>query len=356
MKERYVLDLYCISDFGGAERRLVRVYNEIAKENTCDIVFRGSSKKKLKEILKKSDCNIENINKIYCFRYSVLSLLYLCFTNRYKNVHIFDISGYNKVLLLIMKLKRVNTLLTIAFQNYAYGIVDDETKKVLVDHLKLAKKIDVLFPAGEKYLKEISKNENVTVTPGSFTKTELFVPDKKEKLMLFIARRLEKDKNATMLIEACNICQDDIRKFGYKIMICGKDYQEEMLRREIKELHLGDILEMPGYVVTSTIFPKAEVYISIDLIDNYPAQTIAEAVSSGCSLICTDVGYSRMCGSEEFSQYIPVNALELANAIRDCMQKSEQQKEKNVEKAREYALKHYSIAASVEYFSELIKE
>lgn len=41
---------------------------------------------------------------------------------------------------------------------------------MLTEHLDLATKVDVLFPAGEKYLKEISKNSNVTVTPGTFTK------------------------------------------------------------------------------------------------------------------------------------------------------------------------------------------
>jgi glycosyltransferase involved in cell wall biosynthesis len=355
VKEKYVLDVYCVSDFGGAERRLIRVYNEIAKKYDCDIVFRGSSKKKILEILEKSDCNIDNINKVYYFRYSILSLLYFCFVNKYNNIHVFDVCGYNKALLSIMKKKGIKTLLTIAFQNYAYGIIDDKTKKMLTEHLDLATKVDVLFPAGEKYLKEISKNSNVTVTPGTFTKTELFVPIKKEKLMIYVARRLEHDKNASMLIEACNICQDDIRKFGYKILICGKDGEEEILRRKIYEFHLEDILEMPGYVVTSTVFPKAEVYISIDLIDNYPSQTIAEAVSSGCSLICTNVGYSKMCGSEEFSKYINVDATELANAIREQMKKNVRQKNENIIKAREYALKYYSIAASAEYFSKLIR-
>lgn len=357
MKEKYVLDVYCVSDFGGAERRLIRVYNEIAKKYDCDIVFRGSSKKKILEILEKSDCNIDNINKVYYFRYSILSLLYFCFVNKYNNIHVFDVCGYNKALLSIMKKKGIKTLLTIAFQNYAYGLVDNKTKEDLIRHLNLATKVDVLFPAGEKYLKEISNNNRITVTPGSFTRIELFTPsEKKEKLMLFVARRLEKDKNASMLVDACNICQDYIRQYGYKIMICGKDYEEEKLRNKIRKLHLEDILEMPGYIVTSKVFPKAEVYLCIDLIDNYPAQTITEAVACGCSLICTDVGYSRMCGSEDFSTYIEVNAGALADAMCVQMKKNDWKKKQEVNLARNYALEHYSIASSATYFERLIKE
>jgi hypothetical protein len=73
-----------------------------------------------------------------------------------------------------------------------------------IDNISFA---DIESMGREKYLKEISKNSNVTVTPGTFTKTELFVPIKKEKLMIYVARRLEHDKNASMLIEACNTQQ-----------------------------------------------------------------------------------------------------------------------------------------------------
>lgn len=357
MKKKCVIDLYCIAEFGGAERRLVRIYNEIAKKQDCDIVFRGSSRKKIAQILEAADCSVDNIKKVYCFRYSLLSFLYLAFSRKYKSIHVFDVCGYNRAVLSLMKVKKIRTILTIAFQNYAYGLVDDKTKGDLIKQLNLATKVDVLFPVGEKYFKEISSNNRITVTPGSFTRVELFTPsEKKEKLMLFVARRLERDKNASMLVDACNICQDNIRQYGYKIMICGKDHEEEELRNKIRNLHIEDIIEMPGYVVTSKIFPRAEVYLCIDLVDNYPAQTITEAVACGCSLICTDVGYSRMCGSEDFSTYIDVNPEALAEAMCVQMKKNEQQKKKEVNLARKYALEHYSITASAEYFERLIGE
>ena len=50
-----------------------------------------------------------------------------------------------------------------------------------------------------------------------------------------------------------------------------------------------------------------------------------------------------------------MDATELANAIREQMKKNIQQKNENIIKAREYALKYYSIAASAEYFSKLIR-
>lgn len=354
MRDTAVLVIYSDKDFGGAERRLIRIYNEIATTRRCEIVVRGSTKDEFERRLEKADCSIGNIKKVHYFANNFTCLLNLLFFRRMSSVHYFDLCGFNQILADTFRIINVRTVLTIAFQNYAYGLMDEDEKRRLVKLINTSKYVDVLFPEGGNYLPTISKNKNISVTPGTFTNTEVFVPGKKEKLMLFAAARLEKDKNAELLIDAVKICADVLRKSEYKVLICGKDFEEDNLRKKVRDNGLQDIIEMSGYVKSSLFFPRTEVFFCLDLIDNYPSQTIAEAVSCGCGLICTDVGYSRRCGSEDFSTYVKNNPDELAVAIKKYVELSEEQKNSITSKARKYALEHYNIKESKEYFEGLL--
>lgn len=64
--------LFRLNDsFGGAERRLARVYNEICAENddlNCDIVIRGCNLNTALPCFERADCDIEKFNHIYVFK------------------------------------------------------------------------------------------------------------------------------------------------------------------------------------------------------------------------------------------------------------------------------------------------
>lgn len=348
------LVVYNRTDFGGAERRLIRIYNELAKDHEVELIIRGCRKKDFLPRLERSDCKINNIKKIKCFKSSISCLLYMIFIRDVCNIHYFDLCGFNLRIGQILKIRKIPTLLTIAHQNYAYGLIDENIKKRLAQLMDVSSKVDVLFPAGEEFLPTISSNKNISITPGTFTQLDVFIPKKKEKILLFAAARLESDKNAKLLIEACNLCHDDLKRNKYKVVISGKGYEENKLRDMVKELKLGDIIDMPGYVKISDITPRAEMFLCLDLIDNYPSQTIAEAVASGCALVCTDVGYSSRCGSPEFTYLVKNDKNALASVIVDFIQKEENQKDEIFKSAREYAEKYYSIECSKNYFEKLI--
>lgn len=353
-EKKVALIVYSDTDFGGAERRLIRIYNELGKKHKCDIVVRGSKREDFVQRLKKADCDVSNINKIIFFENNIKCLVYLILHKKYSTVHYLDVCGFNQKIASIMNLLKVNTLLTVAYQNYAYGIIDIETRAKLSKLINTSYKVDVLFPEGKKFFPTISSNCNITVTPGTFTQIDLFLPGKKDKILLFAAARLEKDKNAELLIEASYRCASVLRKEGYKVVICGKDFEEQYLRNKIHNYCIDDIVKMPGYVKISEVFPNVELFFCLDLIDNYPSQTIAEAVSCGCAIICTDVGYSRMCGTSDFIKFVRNDASDLSRAIELYITKSDKQKDAIVRAARKYALENYSIKTSADYFERLL--
>lgn len=59
------------NSLGGAERRLIRVYNKICAENDdikCDIVIRVCDLNTALALFMKVDCDVANINHIYVFQ------------------------------------------------------------------------------------------------------------------------------------------------------------------------------------------------------------------------------------------------------------------------------------------------
>ena len=65
---KIALIYYSDMDFGGAERRLTRIYNEIGKSNYCDLIVRGCDKEELVARIKKADSGYEGFYNINCFR------------------------------------------------------------------------------------------------------------------------------------------------------------------------------------------------------------------------------------------------------------------------------------------------
>lgn len=352
--EKVALVIYNKNNFGGAERRLIRIYNEMANNRKCDLIVRGTNKEKFLQVTNKANCNINNFSKVKFFDNRFKCLMYLLFKGQYTNIHYFDVSNFSLALAIFCKILGINTLLTIAYQNYALGLVSKTKKFFLSLHLNINKKIDVLFPQGLDYFPTICSNKNISVTPGTFTLLDKFFPQKKRKIIALIASRLEHDKNANLLLEASIICHKQLKELGYEILICGEGSEENDLRNKIIQNSLQDLVKMPGYIKSTELLPYVELACSLDLIENYPAQCVAEAVACGCSLICTDVGCSRKCGSEDFTYYIKNDPDELANTILSYVRLPENNKNVMSKQARLFAEKYYNILSSVRYFESLI--
>ena len=97
--KKVALVLYSDTDFGGAERRLIRIYNELAKKNLCDLLVRGCKSVTLfNERLKKADCDVSNINEIKCFDSNMKCLAYIVLRGKYEVLQYIDLCGFNQIL------------------------------------------------------------------------------------------------------------------------------------------------------------------------------------------------------------------------------------------------------------------
>lgn len=352
--------LFRLNDsFGGAERRLARVYNEICAENddlNCDIVIRGCNLNTALPCFERADCDIEKFNHIYVFKSRLMSLLYVLFSRKYKIIHFLGPYKFNMVVQLACKLSNRKCIYTVCGYQEAYNCFPEEHMRRVKFQLQLADHVDLLYPAGFDFVSQYVKKGTLSITPGTFTDLTRFKPHKKDKTIVYAAARLEDSKDPILFIESINVCADEIRAAGYRVILLGKGQYEEYIKNYVNEKALTDIVYLAGYDQTSKYMPTASVFFSTQKLENYPSQSLAEAAACGCYLIITDVGDSRRCADDSFAVFVKANSQELSQALVRYIGYSDQEKEAIVSKARAFAEAHYSIEESKRYYLEILKK
>lgn len=342
---------------GGVRRRIIRVYNELCKrysDISCDVIVCGADDKiTADEMLSKMDCSTESL-KIRVFN-KLLWLFYLLFNNRYHLIHFWGYGRYVRAMQYIFRIKRMHNIFTSCDYPHAYNLLPPERMNRYIDILCHADYIDLLYPLGKDFANRYAKGK-VFITPGTFTDLNIFCPADKEKIFVYAAARLNDDKDPILLIEAVELCKEHIRKHGYRVIILGTGIHEEYMKSYIVRNGLEDIIEMVGYQKTSLYLPKAEVFFSLQKHENYPSQSLAEAVACGCYSIITDVGDSRKCASEEFAEFVQGNPQAVSQAIVKYLGFDDGVKKNVVSIARQFALNNYSIENSIRYYRMLLEE
>lgn len=346
------------NSFGGAERRLSRIYNEICAENDdikCDIVVRGCDLNTALLQFKRVDCDSSNIHRIYVFTSKFKSMLYVLLSRQYKVIHFFDANKYNLGMLLACKLCNKKCIYTVCNYYEAYNCAPKRRMRRMKLQLRLVDHVDLLYPSGTDFVSRHVKKGRLTVTPGTFTDLTRFKPQQKDKTIVYAAARLEDSKDPIIFIESINEARNAIRAAGYRVILLGQGKYEGYLHNYVKDHELTDIVYLAGYDKTSKYMPTANVFFSTQKLENYPSQSLAEAAACGCYVIVTDVGDSRRCTDESFAAFVKPNKEELAQALVRYFAFSDQEKEAIVAKARAFAEAHFSIEDSKKYYLEILR-
>lgn len=342
--------------FGGAERRLLRAFNEVGFKHRVVFLARACSRAELEKCIEASSCDIDGIDEIICCSnkgkiLGTVASLKLLAQIKPDVIATFDDGPFNRVMIQWARIAKKPVLLTIANDLYYSEALKGKKNRMLKKIVRDADHIDLLYPRQEEYYRTLIQGKTeLTITPGTFTSLNIFQPATKRKQFVFIAARLEDYKNPKMVLEAAILCAPSLREHGYEVVICGRGWEEDSLKREIADKGVSDIVKMPGYVKPHEILPSAKVLCATNLINNYPSQTIAEAAACGCFLIATEVGETCLLLDPSYSVGIPPSAQALAAKMEWYMGLDPKTQNDYAVAARAYAQKHFSIERSKEYF------
>jgi len=192
--------------------------------------------------------------------------------------------------------------------------------------------------------------KSVSITPCSFTDYSKCRMGNKNNFEVAFAGRLEKDKNPVLFLEAAIILSEKYPEIIFHIMGEGR------LSLEIKnKVHSSGLVNIKfhGFHPQPTeILSDTSVFVSIQTTNNYPSQSVLEAMGCGNAIIATDVGDTRMFINENNGILINHEISQLVNAIETCFL-NKNLRERLGNYAYSYVRENHTIEKMAKYYVNL---
>lgn len=228
--------------------------------------------------------------------------------------------------------------------------------------LKYATKVDFLSNDILKSLQHKTgyfDNEKVLITPNSFIDYIRFFPVYPKKELITFLSRMDLSstgvsfKNPELLLEAIYILQQQYAT-RYKYIFIGDGILIPVLKQKALEWELENVDFIGGLAYPENILKESSIFISLQKDNNYPSQSLIEAMACGNAIIASDVGETRKLVTEDEGILVPLNAEKIADAIR-FLSNNPEECERLGKNARKKVLTEQSMGKYIEYFLGITK-
>ena len=224
--------------------------------------------------------------------------------------------------------------------------------------LKHCDKIDFLsagiIPRLEQKIGSIPNNKNL-ISPNSFIIYDNYYPEyPKEKSVVFISR-LTSIKNPMLFMEAIKLYNEKYLINNTDFYILGIGPYEKSILEYIEKNHLTNV-HFEGVVYKPWEYlRRSKIFISLQRDNNYPSQSLLEAMACENAIIASDVGETRKLVTENEGVLVNFNAYEIAEGIKELLQNEEMRLEMG-KNARKKAITEHNIEKYSEYFYKITSE
>lgn len=219
--------------------------------------------------------------------------------------------------------------------------------------LKHADKIDFLSPAiVDMYKRKIGSigDDRITVTPNSFINYKFYFSDEQKKNDVIFLSRLWQNKNPILFLQSVKLFNEKYHDItGINFYISGEGELEEDIKNYIDNYKLVNT-----YFVGKTLEPwkylrQSKVFISIQSANNYPSQSLIEAMACENAIIASDVGETGKLVTENEGILVSLNPESIAEAIYKLFT-TEGLIEKLGANARKKVIENQTVEKYAEYF------
>ena len=136
------------------------------------------------------------------------------------------------------------------------------------------------------------KEESVSITPCSFTDYSKCRIGDKSIFQVAFAGRLEKVKNPDLFLEAAINFSKKYPEIVFHIM--GEGRLSLDIKDKVESFNFSNIKFHGFHLNPTEILADTSVFVSIQTTNNYPSQSVLEAMGCGNAIVATDVGDTRM--------------------------------------------------------------
>lgn len=190
-----------------------------------------------------------------------------------------------------------------------------------------------------------ASSTRVRAGPGSFTDPHSFRPTAKECLVTFVGRLVEM-KQPLLFVDAAALAARAVPEARF-VMI-GSGPLEGEVRRRVVEHGLTDVLTVVRTADVSGHVARSRVFASLQTLENYPSQSLLEAMAAENAIVATDVGRTAALVDGRTGTRVPAEARQVADAMVAYL-RDRQASEAAGKAARKLVLSGYSIDSYLEY-------
>jgi len=222
--------------------------------------------------------------------------------------------------------------------------------------VKYCDRIDCLsagiVPMLEKQIGRVDKSR-ISVTPNSFVNYENYYPDNSKENSVVFMSRLVRIKNPILFLKAIEIANLKYNMTNINYFILGDGalktiLNDYILSNRLKNVYCKGVISMPWEYLQ-----KSKVFVSIQQDENYPSQSLLEAMACENSIVASDVGETRLLVTENEGILVNLNEEAIAEALNKLFT-TPGLIEKLGKNARKKAIENHNIIEYSKYFYSMM--
>jgi glycosyltransferase involved in cell wall biosynthesis len=212
-----------------------------------------------------------------------------------------------------------------------------------IDCLSVTIKTDFCSFLGGRY------GSKCKVAPCSFTDSRVPQAAVIRDIDVSLIARMIDCKGHGLLCKALH----ELTKTGYSdlvVYVCGSGPLEPEIRRDFAST-TGHRVYIQYERDPFRVLQKSKVFVSLQDVENYPSQSLLEAMICGCAIIATDVGLTRQLLDENCAILVPPEPAAVAAALRQVLTNPDVRRTLG-ENARRTVTTRQTIERFADYFIE----
>lgn len=280
---------------GGAERRFIRLWRYfLGKETSVHLILNDSLFKSGVVVGLFTNEDIHN-KTLHIIKYNhpmlvSLSMFRIILQNKFDIIHL--VLAQKRLLLFYVMLflqKKYVITHTIAFSAFSCRLKLPLATIFLSRWIwKNVDRIDSLY-AGflEAYAKPLGFYDKVEISPCSFSDMK-FCSIKQKKTLIVFSGRLIEEKNPILFVEALSLLRK--RYTQWEAIIAGEGPLENSIKIKLLQENMNSYVKIQAFADMPQIFSESLIFVSLQKTENYPSQSLLEAMLACNVVVATNVG------------------------------------------------------------------
>ncbi len=203
---------------------------------------------------------------------------------------------------------------------------------------------------GSDFNQKHKLDNKISVSPCSFIELEKFSPNAKKENWICFAGGFRQVKNPLLFVEALPKIISAAPEV--KFFMLGKGELTQKIKARAKTLGISDKLTLTYTETPEKFLAKSKIFISLQTYNNYPSQSLLEAMACQNALVATDVGETWRLVDASTGVRVAANPDSVAAAAVYLLKNPEILKNMGAE-ARQKVLKEHRLEIFSKYLESL---